>query len=447
MTVSEQIETIIALSSGQGRAGVAVLRISGPKSNEILRRLTKGRLPSVRQTSLRWLLDSEGERLDQALILRFEGPNSFTGEDLVELHCHGSIAVVEAVIALACQKKECRLAARGEFSQRAFENGRIDLVQAEGIADLIDSTSELQMKQAARFVAGDASETIQAWRKQVLEASAFLAASIDFSDEGDVSEEAHAPARDIIRQLVSDFDKSLETAQTATRIRDGIRIAIIGVPNAGKSTLMNALLSRDAAIVSDIAGTTRDIIETQMILAGVPVILADTAGLRKTDDPIEAEGVRRAEAWAENADIRLFLTRLDEVAETSETYKRRDTDLLIGTQLDRVAGYKPAFKSDILVSAKTGEGMRDLINRLEDLILSLISSEEAPAIVRLRHRENLTSARSALNMALEQLDEFGDVDLAAFELSLARSSLESILGQVDVEDILGEVFSGFCVGK
>ena len=447
MTVSEQIETIIALSSGQGRAGVAVLRISGPKSNEILRRLTKGRLPSVRQTSLRWLLDSEGERLDQALILRFEGPNSFTGEDLVELHCHGSIAVVEAVIALACQKKECRLAARGEFSQRAFENGRIDLVQAEGIADLIDSTSELQMKQAARFVAGDASETIQAWRKQVLEASAFLAASIDFSDEGDVSEEAHAPARDIIRQLVSDFDKSLETAQTATRIRDGIRIAIIGAPNAGKSTLMNALLSRDAAIVSDIAGTTRDIIETQMILAGVPVILADTAGLRKTDDPIEAEGVRRAEAWAENADIRLFLTRLDEVAETSETYKRRDTDLLIGTQLDRVAGYKPAFKSDILVSAKTGEGMRDLINRLEDLILSLISSEEAPAIVRLRHRENLTSARSALNMALEQLDEFGDVDLAAFELSLARSSLESILGQVDVEDILGEVFSGFCVGK
>ena len=450
MTVSELNETIIALSSGQGRAGVAVIRISGPKSDDILARLTNRPLPSVRKASVRWLFSSGVERIDEALVLRFKAPNSFTGEDLVELHCHGGVAVIETVLDLALQDGECRLAGPGEFTLRAFENDRLDLIQAEGIGDLIDATSSLQLKQAARFVAGDASETISAWRKQILEASAFLAASIDFSDEGDVSDDAHAPARDIILSLIGEFDRSLKTADTASRIRNGIRIAIIGAPNAGKSTLMNALLAREAAIVSDIAGTTRDVIETHMILAGVPVTLADTAGLRDTIDPVEAEGVRRAKSWAETADIRLYLTRLDSDISGLGFDDLTDNGALslnIGTQSDRVeeAVDRPGF--DLCVSARSGQGMSELTTRLESMISELLSSTEAPAIVRVRHKENLLTARKALKLALVQLDEYGDVDLAAFELSLATSALGSILGRVDVEDVLGEVFSGFCVGK
>lgn len=442
----QETDTIIALSSGQGRAGIAVIRLSGPKSDDVLYHLTRKRLPETRKSATRWILSETGDKLDESLILRFKAPASFSGEDMAEIHCHGSPAIVEEILSLATSIGGVRHAQRGEFSQRAFENGKIDLLQAEGIADLIDADSSAQLKQAARFVAGDASGKISEWRQSILEASAFLAASIDFSDEGDVSDEVHAPAIGILDGLISEFGLALEHAKSASRVRDGIRIAVLGKPNAGKSTLINALSGRDAAIVSEIAGTTRDILESHLIIAGVPVTIADTAGLRETDDPIEAEGVKRARSWSENADLRLYLSRADE-GELTRPSILADQDIWIISQIDRVESFKSDFGEDIALSMETGLGFDELKTSLEAVVMKLTQSSEAPIVVRLRHIESLTTGLDALMRAKSQLIEFGDVDLSAFELSIARSALDRILGHVDVEDILGEVFSGFCVGK
>ena len=363
----QETDTIIALSSGQGRSGIAVVRISGPKSDKILKQLTHFRLPVPRKAATRWLYDSDGVRFDEALILRFTAPNSFTGEDCAEIHCHGSPAIVEAILIEAKRMKKVRLAERGEFSRRAFENGKLDLLQAEGIADLIDADSIAQMKQAARFVGGDASERIETWRKIILEASAFLAASIDFSDEGDVGEDAHAPVVGLIDELVSEFKAALTDAKSASRIRDGLRIAILGKPNAGKSTLINALAKRDAAIVSDIPGTTRDVLETHIVLNGVPVTVADTAGLRLTDDPIEAEGVKRARRWADDADIRIYLTRADDDVGDRPT-ELGPNDIWVISQVDRAYGQLFPNEVDLSLAVATGQGM----DTLESILLQKV---------------------------------------------------------------------------
>jgi tRNA modification GTPase len=336
-----------------------------------------------------------------------------------------------------------RLAEAGEFSLRAFENGKLDLIQAEGIADIIDASTSRQLIQATRFVAGDASERITAWRSHILKASAFIAASIDFSDEGDVGENPHGPAITIIESLITELGNALKGSRSAARIRDGIRIAILGEPNVGKSTLMNALAERDAAIVSDIAGTTRDVLETHLVLNGIPVTLADTAGLRETDDPIEAEGVRRARAWAEKADLRLYLAP----SSSDDLPADENIDLYIGTKSDLVESIPAESRFDICISVKNRKGLDALRNILSEKIRSLTETQEAPSIVRLRHQDSMATALDALNRAKSQLNDFDDVDLAGFELSIARSALDQILGRVDVEDILGEVFSGFCVGK
>lgn len=442
----QETDTIIALSSGHGRAGIAVIRITGPKSDYILTRLTDFKLPTPRKSATRWLRDADGTRLDEALILRFKAPHSFTGEDVAEIHCHGSPAIVESILSEAIRLKHVRLAQPGEFSRRAFENNKLDLLQAEGIADLIDAQSVAQVKQAARFVAGDASERIETWRKIILEASAYLAASIDFSDEGDVSEDVHAPVIGLIDELTSEFSAALKDAQFASRVRDGLRIAILGKPNAGKSTLINALAKRDAAIVSDIPGTTRDVLETHILLNGVPVTIADTAGLRDTNDPIESEGVKRARRWSEDADIRIFLTRADdEVGDRPEELGPQD--IWVISQADRRDGDLFQAKADLSLAVATGQGMESLESILLQKVIGLTRSEETPTIVRLRHIESLTQSHEALTRTKALLLDIGDVDLAAFELSIARSALDQILGRVDVEDILGEVFSGFCVGK
>ncbi len=353
---------------------------------------------------------------------------------------------MEAILIEATRMKKVRLAERGEFSRRAFENGKLDLLQAEGIADLIDANSIAQMKQAARFVGGDASERIETWRKIILEASAFLAASIDFSDEGDVGEGAHAPVVGLIDELLSEFNAALADAKSASRIRDGLRIAILGKPNAGKSTLINALTKRDAAIVSDIPGTTRDVLETHIVLNGVPVTVADTAGLRLTDDPIEAEGVKRARRWADDADIRIYLTRADDDV-GDRPIELGPNDIWVISQVDRAEGELFPNEVDLSLAVATGQGMDTLQSILLQKVVGLTSSDEAPTVVRLRHIESLNDSFAALERAKALLMEIGDVDLAAFELSIARTSLDQILGHVDVEDILGEVFSGFCVGK
>lgn len=439
-------DTIIALSSGQGRSGVAVLRISGPRAFQLALELTSKRLPSPREAGVRWILDTEGVRIDQALLIRFSAPDSFTGEDVVELHCHGSPPVVSTVLELSVKTGYVRLAEAGEFSRRAFENGKLDLLQAEGIGDLIHSDTTEQMKQAARFVAGDASDRLVSWRKRILEASAFLAASIDFSDEGDVSDDVHAPVVSIIQELEAEFEQSLRNAETASRVRDGLRIAILGKPNAGKSTLINALVARDAAIVSDIPGTTRDVLESQLVLEGVPITIADTAGLRESEDPIEAEGVRRARLWSDNADIRIYLTRLDDPDLESRPAFLKTNDIWVGSQSDR-ADANHNLSVDVELSVQDKTGVDELVRTISERVVVLTRSKEAPVIVRLRHKNSLERALEALQTSRLQLSQFGDVDLAEFELSIARSALDQILGRVDVEDILGEVFSGFCVGK
>ena len=441
MNQSLSNDTIIALSSGQGRTGVSVLRISGPQADLFLKTYCRGAVPEPRMSALRWIYDEDEQRVDQALVLRFVAPDSFTGEDVIELHCHGSLAVVDEVLRLACLLPGYRIAERGEFSQRAFENEKLDLVQIEGISDLIESTTTKQMQQAARFLSGDASSRIEAWRKQILEASAYLAASIDFSDEGDVGESPHGPVLDLLSELETEFSSALDRSEKASRVRDGIRVAIMGAPNVGKSTLMNLLVERDAAIISDIAGTTRDVLEVSLVLNGVPVLLADTAGIRETEDPIEAEGVRRARKWAAEADIRLFLSEIgDDTAE-----QEADIDLWIGTKADLPRNTDQPF--DVKISATTGEGIDALKSQLSDRVAELTSLSEAPSIVRRRHQFAIEQAIDALRAARALLTENDDVDLAAFELSLARTALDQILGRVDVEDILGEVFSGFCVGK
>ena len=448
MTTSSTNDTIIALSSGQGRSGVAVLRLSGSGSCDVLRFLSKQDPPKIRVAATRWLIDQNGDRFDEALVFRFEAPNSFTGEDVVEIQCHGSPAVISTIIELTIGSGLARLAEPGEFSRRAFENGKLDLLQAEGIADLIESNSAAQMKQAAKFLAGDASDVLISWRKTLLQASAFLAASLDFSDEGDVSDDVHLPAQNLIDDLITNFETSLRDADRASRVRDGLRIAILGKPNAGKSTLINYLTSRETAIVSEIPGTTRDIVESQIQLAGVPVTLADTAGLRETDDFVEAEGVRRAESWAASADLIIFLSRADDQSNIKRPDNLRDNDLWVVSQVDRMADGR-AFNSDVdlQISVQSGDGLESLVKMMSERVRSMISLQEDPVIVRARHKANLETALDALKQARVQLSDFGDVDLAEFELSVARSALDQILGRVEVEDILGEVFSGFCVGK
>ncbi len=443
MSEPDMNDTIIALSSGHGRAGVSVFRISGPDAFTFLDQYTRHPIRSARRASLRWIHNETGDHIDQALILKFEAPASFTGEHMVELHCHGSLAVVDEIIRLALRLPRFRLADAGEFSLRAFENNKLDLVQAEGIADVIDATTPTQLKQAARFVAGDASEKLDAWRKTLLEASALIAASIDFSDEGDVGESPHGPVLGLIGELITSFEAALAGSKSASRIRDGVRIAILGEPNVGKSTLMNALANRDAAIVSEIAGTTRDILETHLVLEGVPVTLADTAGLRETDDPIEAEGVRRARAWAAKADLRLYLApcRAGSLPENEEI------DLFVGTKLDASENFAREVSFDVEVSAKTGDGIEDLRKMLVLSVRQLTRTQDAPSIVRARHQSQMMIAVDSLRAAKAHLEEFDDVDLAGIELSIARAALDQILGRVDVEDILGEIFSNFCVGK
>ena len=447
MTPPNGPDTIIALSSGQGRSGVAVLRVTGPRAFQLALDLTSKRIPPAREAAVRWILDEKGQQLDQVLLIRFSGPESFTGEDIVEFHCHGSPAVVSAILELATRTGYVRLAEAGEFTRRAFENGKVDLLQAEGISDLIDSTSDAQLKQAARFVAGDASDRLKTWRKQLLEASAFLAASIDFSDEGDVSDDVYLPAMQLIEGLKAEFETSLKNSDRASKVRDGIRVAVLGKPNAGKSTLINHLAAREAAIVSDIPGTTRDVVEAQIQLSGVPVTIADTAGLRVSDDPIEMEGVKRARIWAESADIRIYLTRKDDPDFESRPDFIDEGDLWIGSQWDRLGENDISDGLDLTISVGEPESLSRFVGALESRVHDLTQTQESPIIVRQRHKDSLLSALDALNLSLQQLRDFGDVDLAEFELSVARSALDRILGRVDVEDILGEVFSGFCVGK
>lgn len=462
-------DTIIALASGSGRAGVAVIRASGPGSSGLLRKLTadgsagfagvsrETPLPEPRKAAIRVLRDADGGFLDEALTLWMPGPNSYTGEDVVEFHVHGGPAVIEAVLDAALKTRLCRIAEPGEFTRRAFDSGRMDLTQAEAIGDLIDAETEGQRRQAGRLYQGEAARTFETWRGLLMSAMAALEASIDFPDEADIPGEIDLSALEPIEALAAELEAALGDAGRLRSVREGFRIAILGPPNAGKSSLMNRLARREAAIVSPIAGTTRDVVEVRLVLAGYPVWVADTAGLREATDQIEAEGVRRALARAEEADLRIWVTdaSADVSRETSATLARshfgemRAGDVRVLNKADLV-GSAPAeagSEDTFVVSARTGAGLEAFERRLVQIVRERLEADEAPLVTRARHRELVEEALAAVERGLEGARIGIGAELVSEDLRLAARSLGRITGSIDAEDLLDRIFSQFCVGK
>jgi tRNA modification GTPase len=447
-------DTIIALASGAGRAGIAVVRVSGPGALGVLARFTTDPAPEPRHATVRRLKTGEGELLDEALILFFPAPHSYTGQDIVEFHVHGGPAIVEAVLASAVKSRLCRIADPGEFTRRAYDAGRLDLTQAEAIADLIDAETEGQRRQAARLYQGEAAKVFESWRGLLMSAMAALEASIDFPDEADIPGEVDLAALEPIETLAADLESALGDAKRLRGVREGYRIAILGPPNAGKSSLMNRLARREAAIVSPVAGTTRDVVEIRLVLAGYPVWVADTAGLREARDAIEAEGVRRALARAEEADLRIWVsdaseTRPTDVSrETSSPTGPRPGDLIVLNKSDLLPTHRPAQPDDVfLASAKTGAGFETLERRLTQIVRERLDADEAPLVTRARHRELVEEALGAVERALEGARIGIGAELVSEDLRLAARSLGRITGSIDAEDLLDRIFSQFCVGK
>ncbi|MEM7440947.1 MAG: tRNA uridine-5-carboxymethylaminomethyl(34) synthesis GTPase MnmE [Pseudomonadota bacterium] len=419
------MNTIFALASARGKAGVAVIRVSGSDAFAICAKLCT--LPTER--GLRKLIWN-GVVMDEALVLVFQEGNSFTGEPVVELHTHGSRAVIDAVSS-ALTGAGCRLAEPGEFTRRALENNRMDLAQVEGLADLIDAETELQRSQALALMQGGLSQNVDRWRAGLIRAGALIAATLDFADE-DVPVDVGPEVEEILSGLVEEFRQEIEGSFSAERIRDGFEVAILGPPNIGKSTLLNHLAGREAAITSDIAGTTRDVIEVRMDLGGLPVTLLDTAGLRDTDDMVEKIGVLRAIDRAHRADLRIFLT---ENGQTDSLVELGPDDLVLLGKQDAGPG----------ISGVTGNGVPEMA----DAVTSILSQRVARAqsAVRLRHRTALTTSSAGLEKAIHLLETGADAELVAFELQLAVNSLESLTGKVGVEDLMDKIFSSFCIGK
>ena len=428
------MDTIFALSSAQGKAGVAVLRVSGPRAFDVCLALC-GSLPELRCASVRTLRDANGERLDQALVLRFAAGSSFTGEDSVEFQTHGSVAVTSAVMAELSRFNDLRIAEPGEFTRRALDNGSLDAAQVEGLADLIDAETEAQRKQALRVLSGDLGNKAEKWRRDLIRSVALLEATIDFADE-EVPVDVSAEVSTLVNGVRQQLQTEVAGIAVAERIRSGFEVAIVGAPNVGKSTLLNALAGRDAAITSELAGTTRDVIEVRMDLKGLPVTVLDTAGLRETDDQIEAMGVVRAKERAASADLRVFLVNPDE----GPLMQPLEDDIVIVGKGDQISGVSNT------VSGLTGEGVPQLVSRITSVLLQ--RSSTAGIATRERHRVALVRGDERLNAAQGLLvggEEFADI--AAEEMRAAIRALDSLVGRVDVESVLDEIFASFCLGK
>ena len=446
-------DTIYAPATAPGRSAVALVRVSGPQTAQALRKLI-GTLPEPRRASLRRLMSPvDGAILDNGLVLWFPGPGSYTGEDGAELHLHGGMAVVEGVLS-ALDQLGLRMAEPGEFTRRAFQNQRMDLAQAEAVADLVDAETVAQRQQALDQLAGGLSDRYGRWREKLLEALALLEAGIDFPDE-ELPEAVANMARPPLERLLSDIQEALTDAKRGERIRDGYHIAVIGAPNAGKSSLINGLTDRDTAIVTAIAGTTRDIIEVPLLLAGFKVLLADTAGIRQSLDPIETEGVRRAQLWAHDAALRLWL--VDGSASTGDWTLARDlvqpgdiclinkSDLGLsddGRAAQLWAKSLGLETIDLSLLAFDAVPLRDLLSQR---VTRALSGSDFPAATRRRHALHLSVAAEHLARALGVMS-LGS-ELAAEDVRLAARSLERVTGKIDPEDVLGTVFSTFCIGK
>lgn len=436
--------TIYALASARGRAGVAVIRLSGAQSDDALSALGVRSLPSFRLASLQRLTDPQsGSLLDEALILRFAEGASFTGEASAEIHCHGGPAVVSAILASLGTLPSLRLADPGEFTRRAFDNGRLDLVQIEGLADLIASETEAQRRAAVRQADGSLGRKITEWSTALTNSCALLEATIDFADE-DIPDGTFAAVRDQMFHVKRSLKQLVENAIFSERFRSGWRVALIGAPNAGKSSLINALARRDVAITSPIAGTTRDAVEVSLDLDGYPVTLIDTAGLRETGDDIEAEGIRRAAQNADAADLRVALVAGDAPMTDEVSRLLRPTDLIVWNKADLAC----TTENQISVSTVTGEGLDALVTAIAGA-LDFADPSDASALLRDRHDAALRDALAALDRFEDMSDEtVRDVpEIAAEHLRLARAALGTITGDTGVERLLDVIFSEFCLGK
>ncbi|WP_135211927.1 tRNA uridine-5-carboxymethylaminomethyl(34) synthesis GTPase MnmE [Vitreimonas flagellata] len=436
-------DTIVALATGAGRAGVAIVRISGPHARDVLSAITAREIPSPRIAARRaFFAPNTRVSIDDGLAVFFEGPASFTGEDVVELHVHGGVAVIAAIIDACLVQTGVRIAEPGEFTRRAFENGKLDLAEAEGLADLVDAETEGQRRQALRQVRGVLSAVYEGWRTRLIEAAALIEAEIDFPDE-DLPGALAQRAGPILGALAADMGRRLDDGHRGERVRDGFRIAIIGPPNAGKSSLLNALAQREAAIVSDIPGTTRDVVEVRLVLAGYPVWIADTAGLREAADAIEAEGVRRALARAEEADLRIAVVETGAGIPAEVQAALQPDDILVRSKADK---YPAHGSGEMLeVSVKTGIGLHLLESRINAHVAEALDREEAPVLTRARHRRLVEEALAALRRAVPALD--AGPELAAEDVRAAAHAIGRLTGRIDVEDLLGEIFSSFCIGK
>ena len=442
--------TIFALSTGPGVSGIAVIRVSGEKTRRIIELLTHKRIPKARTATLRKLYKiKNSELIDEGLILWFPGPQSYTGEDMAEIHVHGSKAVVEALHASLLCIENCRLAEPGEFTRLAFQNGKINLLQAESIADLISSETEIQRQQAIKIMNGKSADQFNILREKLLKTLSYVEAKIDFPDEdlpNNILDKIKKNSDDVIKRV----EKILNDQRVGERIREGFKIAIVGPTNAGKSSLLNHLSNRDVAIVSEIAGTTRDVIEIHLNIEGYPVIISDTAGIRHSKDVIEKKGIKLSLNRAEEADLKLVVVDAKnlEFTDVLKDLLKENAILVINKSdlLDKQINSEIKKMNHVLISIKDNKNIDQLILEIKNNLKNKFITSDDILITRARHRQHLQQCLDHLN-TFNQKKEIEDFDKAAEDLRLATRHLGMIVGKVGVEEILGSIFNDFCIGK
>ena len=442
--------TIYALSSGPGISGIAVIRVSGKKTAEVIKKLTGTKLPPARMATLKKFNKNGGKELiDEGVIIWFPGPNSYTGEDLAEFHVHGSRAVIKAMHLAISKINNCRLAEPGEFTKRAFQNGRINLLKAESIADLISSETEIQRKQALKIMSGKSSDQFNSWREKLLKILSHIEAKIDFPDE-DLPKNIINEIQKKTNSILKEIKKTLNDQKVGERIREGFKIAIVGPPNSGKSSLINYLSKRDVAIVSEIAGTTRDVIETHLNLDGYPVVVSDTAGIRSSKNEIEKKGIKIALKRAADADLRLVIVSSKNVDFTNvlKSLLTKNAILVVNKSdlIKKNLNKKLKKYEHVLISIKKNLNLNKLIAKIKSKLKNKFTTTEDVLITRERHRQNLINCVHHLEK-FQQKKSVYDFDKAAEDLRLATRHLGMIVGKVEVEELLGSIFNDFCIGK
>ena len=442
--------SIYALSSGPGLSGVAIIRISGPEASEVIKSLTGKGIPKPRVATLRKINNTNtSELIDEGIILWFPGPESYTGEDMAEIHIHGGKAVILAVQKEISKIKNCRLAEPGEFTKLAFQNGKINLLKAESIADLISAETEIQRLQAIKIMKGKSSEKFNELRDKLLKILSFVEAKIDFPEE-DLPEDNIKKIKQDSSKVINEINKILSDQKVGEIIREGFKIAIVGPTNAGKSSLINNLSNREVAIVSEIAGTTRDVVETHLNIDGYPVIISDTAGIRDSEDEIEKKGIRLSLKKAENADLKLIVVDaksidlsgfLNDLLKNNAILVINKSDLLKEKIDEKILNF-----NHVLISLKDNSNLDKLISKIKNNLKNKFLTEEDILITRERHRQHLVQCLDHLKNFINKNDK-NDFDKAAEDLRLATRHLGMIVGKVDVEEILGSIFNDFCIGK